>query len=198
MTQRSIWTLPIPLRTRTSEGCRDDQFSSRWYLRARKSPYALHPVPQVFFSQLRLWNGSKVRLIDDGPLSSFQGRSSSAYSFHVRLSGLEVTRSTALLAAVSLGWRKKTPAVMLGVFFAVRWRLKGKGAGWVQVPGCSVVLDWEDEDFVWLTPGGCGLLAVSTRSLGFGSTRLDSLVCTWRWSSWPSFYVQPPVVGNSA
>ena len=40
-------------------------FSTGWYLCARKSPYALHPVSQNF-SQCRLWNGSSVRLIDDG------------------------------------------------------------------------------------------------------------------------------------
>ena len=60
------------------------QFSSRWYLCARKSPYALHPVSQKF-AQRCLWNGSNVRLIDDGPLSFFQGRSSSAFSFHASL-----------------------------------------------------------------------------------------------------------------
>ena len=60
------------------------QFSSRWYLCARKSPHALHPIFQKF-PQRRLWNGSTVRLIDDGPLSSFQGRSSSASSFHACL-----------------------------------------------------------------------------------------------------------------
>jgi len=32
-----------------------------------------------------LWNGSNVRLTDDGPLSSFQGWSSSASSFHTSL-----------------------------------------------------------------------------------------------------------------
>ena len=57
------------------------QFNSRWYLCARKSPYALHSVSQKF-SQSCLWNGSNVRLIDDGPLSSFHWRSSSASSFH--------------------------------------------------------------------------------------------------------------------
>ena len=51
------------------------QFSSRWYLCAQKSPYALHPVSQKFPQS------SNVRLIDDGPLSSFQGRSSSASAF---------------------------------------------------------------------------------------------------------------------
>ena len=49
------------------------QFCSRWYLCAWKSPYALHPISQKF-PQRCFWNGSNVRLIDDGPLSSFQGR----------------------------------------------------------------------------------------------------------------------------
>ena len=56
------------------------QFNSRLYLCARKSPYALHPVSQRF-PQRGLWNPSNVHLIDDGPLSSFQGRSSSASFF---------------------------------------------------------------------------------------------------------------------
>jgi len=43
------------------------QFSSRWYLCARKSPYALHPVSQKF-PQRCLSGGSSVRLTDDGPL----------------------------------------------------------------------------------------------------------------------------------
>ena len=60
------------------------QFSSRWYLCARKSPYALHPVSQKF-PQRRQGNSSNVRLTDDGRLSSFQGRSSSASSFHASL-----------------------------------------------------------------------------------------------------------------
>ena len=41
-------------------------FTSRWYLCARKSPYALQPVSQKF-SQRCLSNGSNVRLTDDGP-----------------------------------------------------------------------------------------------------------------------------------
>ena len=49
------------------------QFSWSRYLCARKSPHTLHPVSQKF-PQRCLWNGSNVRLIDDGPLSSFQGR----------------------------------------------------------------------------------------------------------------------------
>ena len=60
------------------------QFRSIWHLCNRKSPYALHPVSQKF-SQCCLWNSSNVRLIDDGPLSSFQGRSSSASSFNTSL-----------------------------------------------------------------------------------------------------------------
>ena len=57
------------------------EFSSRWYLCARRSPYALHPVSQRFLQRC-LWNDSSVSLIDDDPLSSFQGRSSCASSFH--------------------------------------------------------------------------------------------------------------------
>ena len=37
------------------------------------------------FPQRCLWNGSNVRLIDDGPLSSFQKLSFSASSFHASL-----------------------------------------------------------------------------------------------------------------
>ena len=75
------------------------QFSpagSRWYLCARKNPYALHPISQKF-PQSRLWSGSNVRLIDDGPLSSFQGRSSSAPTFHA--SFLQV-----IYGVMSLAW----------------------------------------------------------------------------------------------
>ena len=60
------------------------QFSSRWYLHAPKNPYVLHLVSQLF-PQHCLWNSSNVLLIDDGPLSSFQGRLSSASSFHTSL-----------------------------------------------------------------------------------------------------------------
>ena len=60
------------------------QFSSRAYLYAPESPYAPHPVPHKF-PQRCLWNGSNVRPTDDGPLSSFQGRSSSASSFNASL-----------------------------------------------------------------------------------------------------------------
>ena len=45
---------------------------------------ALNPGSQMF-PQRCLWNSSNVRLTDDGPLSSFQGRSSSASSFHASL-----------------------------------------------------------------------------------------------------------------
>ena len=60
------------------------QFSSRCYLCAWKGPYALHPVSQKF-PQCPLQNGSSVHLIDNGLLSSFQGRSSSTSSFHASL-----------------------------------------------------------------------------------------------------------------
>ena len=61
-------------------GGRSVMFSSRWYLCARKGPYGLHLVSQTFLQRCRS-NGSNVRLIDDGPLSYLQGRSSSASSF---------------------------------------------------------------------------------------------------------------------
>ena len=51
---------------------------------ARRSPYTLHHASQKF-SQPCLWNSSYVRLTDDGPLSSFRGRLSSASSFHASL-----------------------------------------------------------------------------------------------------------------
>ena len=64
------------------------QFSSRWYVCARKSPHALHRVspslgrfPNVAFETVLVF----ARLTDDGPLSSFKGRSSSASSFHASL-----------------------------------------------------------------------------------------------------------------
>ena len=60
------------------------QLSSRWYLRAQKRPYELSTASQKF-PQRYLGNGSNVRLIDDGSLSSFQGRSSVASSFHASL-----------------------------------------------------------------------------------------------------------------
>ena len=50
----------------------------------KKKHYALHPISQKF-PQRCLWNGSNVRLIDEGPLSSFQGRSTSVSSFHASL-----------------------------------------------------------------------------------------------------------------
>ena len=56
------------------------QFSSRWYLCTHKSPCALHPISQKF-SQSCLWNSSSIQLIDNGPVSSFQGRLLSTSSF---------------------------------------------------------------------------------------------------------------------
>ena len=43
-------------------------FSSRWYLCAWKSPYALHPVSQKF-PQCWLWNGSNVHLMATSKLA---------------------------------------------------------------------------------------------------------------------------------
>ena len=60
------------------------QFSSRRYLCAQKSPYALQPVSQKF-SQCCLSNCSSVCLIDNGLLSSFQKRLSGASSFKASL-----------------------------------------------------------------------------------------------------------------
>ena len=59
-------------------------FIWRWYLCARKCPHALHPVSQRF-PQCCLWNGSSIRLTDDGRGRSFQGRSFSFCSFHASL-----------------------------------------------------------------------------------------------------------------
>ena len=42
----------------------------------------MRSTPSLKFPQRCLWSSSNVRRIDDGPLSSFQGRSSSASSFH--------------------------------------------------------------------------------------------------------------------
>ena len=68
------------------------QSSSRWYLCARKSPYAFHLVSQNVHQRclpiICLTDDETVpvaRLIDYGPLSSFQGRSFSASSFHASL-----------------------------------------------------------------------------------------------------------------
>jgi len=53
---------------------------------ARKIPYALYSVFQRF-PHRSLWNGSNVGLIDDGLLSSIQGRPPSASTFHTYLPG---------------------------------------------------------------------------------------------------------------
>ena len=43
------------------------QFSSRWYLRAQKSPYMLHSISQRL-PQCCLWKGSDICLIYNGPI----------------------------------------------------------------------------------------------------------------------------------
>ena len=60
------------------------QFRSRWYLCALKSPYVLYHVSRKF-SPLCLPNSYNVYLTDDGLLSSFQRRSTSASAFHASL-----------------------------------------------------------------------------------------------------------------
>ena len=78
------------------------QFSSWWYLCARKTPYALHPVSRNI-PQRCFWNSSDVCLTDDGPLSSFQVRSSSASSFRVfLLQAIDAVMSLALCPQVCL------------------------------------------------------------------------------------------------
>ena len=58
--------------------------SLRWNVLARKRPYERHPSLRRLSNGI-FWKSSKVRLTDDGPLSSFQERSSSASSFHASL-----------------------------------------------------------------------------------------------------------------
>ena len=66
--------------------CWTVQCSSRRYLFARKSLIISCAPPCLSeVSQCHLWNCSNVRLIDNSPLSSFQGRSSNASSFHAPL-----------------------------------------------------------------------------------------------------------------
>ena len=74
--------------------------SSRWYLCTRKNPICTPPCLSEV-SQRCLWNSSNVRLIDDGPLSSFQGRSSNASSFHASLlQSMDAVMSLALCPQV--------------------------------------------------------------------------------------------------
>ena len=54
-------------------------------MRPEKPVYASPRLSQVSPMFNCLWNISNVRLIDDGPLSSFQGRLSSASPFHTSL-----------------------------------------------------------------------------------------------------------------
>ena len=62
------------------------QFSAWWYLCARKSPYRRSIPSPRSFRNVAFWKSSSVRLIDDGPLSSFERRSSRKWrSFHASL-----------------------------------------------------------------------------------------------------------------
>ena len=74
-------------------GCREDGLTAsllssvqfEMVFNAQKSPYALHTPSLTSFPNVAFWNGSSVGLINDGPLSPFQGRSASASSFHASL-----------------------------------------------------------------------------------------------------------------
>ena len=68
LSRKIVWQFLFPCLSPPAE------FSSRWYLCVMEK-----------FPQHCLWNSSKVRLIDNGPLLSFQGRSSNASSFHTSL-----------------------------------------------------------------------------------------------------------------
>ena len=59
----------------------------------------LHPISQKFL-QCCLWNGSNVRLTDNSPLLSFEGRSSSTSSFHISLQGIDSVKSLVLCLLV--------------------------------------------------------------------------------------------------
>ena len=50
-----------------------------------ETPIIMRFIPSLKFPQRCLWNSSNVHLIDDDPLSSFQGRSPSTSSFHASL-----------------------------------------------------------------------------------------------------------------
>ena len=82
------------------QGANNDwtQFSSVQdgiYVLGKASIYALHPISQKC-PQCCLWNSSNVHLTDDGHLSSFQERASSASSFHTFL--LQATDGVMFLA----------------------------------------------------------------------------------------------------
>ena len=99
------------------------QFSSRWYLCGQKSPYALHPVSQTF-PQRCLWNSSNVRLINDGPPSSFQGISSSASSWLYTI--MNWTDRTVFISDVSpvVAFETVAMLVLLTWPFLVHWKTK--------------------------------------------------------------------------
>ena len=84
------------------------QFSSRWYLYHQKSLYALHSVSQTFPQSCPL-NGSSVRLIDNDPLSPFQGRSSSTSFFYASL--LQAILRAMSLALACVVWLSPLDAI---------------------------------------------------------------------------------------
>ena len=75
--------------TKTGEVCsfgdNDAMFSlvqGNSYALGKTHNYAFHPVSLRSFPKVAFEMGSNVRQTDDGPLSSFQGRSSSSSSFN--------------------------------------------------------------------------------------------------------------------
>ena len=78
------------------------QFSLRWYFCTHKSPYTFHAISKKL-TQHCLWNSSNVHLIDNGPLSSFQGKLLSTFSVHTSLKYYtNPTKNT----SVSVIWRE--------------------------------------------------------------------------------------------
>ena len=81
------------------------QFSSvqfKMVFCTHKSPYTFHAISKKL-TQHCLWNSSNVHLIDNGPLSSFQGRLLSTFSVHTSLKHYtNPTKNT----SVSVIWRE--------------------------------------------------------------------------------------------
>ena len=166
------------------------QFSSRRYLCARKSPRALRPVSQNC-PQRCLWNGSSVRLIDDGPLSSFQGRSSSASSFNASL--LRAINGVMSLGFVPAGSVSSfsTPQIFreasrlwgllcLPVSLLGQWQFERALYQRYRLVGsyCRILHGWHDiwRDQAQYDDDDCS---------GFSSSWGDQVWLMWRWNQLP-------------
>ena len=117
--------------------------------------YALgkaHPVSQKF-PQCCLWNGSNVHLIDDGPLWSFQGRSSSA-----ALCLQVVSQASQNFREASHLWGSLCPPVyLLSHFPSLRQTLSAFQSQWLnfsQTPSPTPNV------FTGLQPASCKLVCV--------------------------------------